>query len=209
MPESQNGHPATTVFWATSSYRAMSGVHLMSLNGLGSAGQLYWDNPEANRAANERDLPSWTRGPMHAINTSDSTPGAALMDRRLDPVSSKNITDGTANTLLVGEYHTVTDPTATHSRRTMWAYGYTSYNQSSAIDDSRTLIPDYLKCGPNPGLGADIDDCKRAWGSLHAGNIIQFAKCDGSVTQISQDIDPKVFISLGTIQGEENPVNLP
>jgi hypothetical protein len=118
----------------------------------------------------------------------------------LPPVSTKEITDGTSNTLLVGEYHTETDPDSTYSRRTMWAYGYTSYNQSSTIDAGQTLIPDYNRC---VSTHTDEHECKRAWGSLHAANIIQFVRCDGSGAQVTPEIDLAAWCAMGTIQAED------
>jgi prepilin-type N-terminal cleavage/methylation domain-containing protein len=56
------------------------------------------------------------RGVMHATNPSV---GAG-------PERIANITDGTSNTLMVGEYATRTEL----DRRTFWAYAYTSFNES-------------------------------------------------------------------------------
>ena len=184
-PESGSG---TAFLWAPGSYRAISG----SSDGLD--GQLYWDNPEANIATNVAKLPDWTRGPMHAVLK--ATAGVAA--RKLKPVSTKNIPDGTANTLLVGEYQTTTNPKE-GARRTLWCYAYTSYSQSSGINLPWTLHTDYEACV----LLGGGNNCKRSWGSLHAGDLIQFARCDGSVTAISQNIDMTMFVAMTTIQGEE------
>ncbi len=191
-PESGDIAINQNAFYAPGSYRGVSGAR-----GTGTGGDHFWDNPNANQNANVNAIPDWTRGPLHATVR---TIGAG--DRKLPPVSIKMISDGTSNTLLVGEYHTTTPPAGNtaKSRRTMWAYAYTSYNQSSTIRESRTLIPNYAQCETIPG--AD-HTCKRAWGSLHAGGIIQFARCDGSGVGISPDIDLVLFASLGTIQGEE------
>jgi prepilin-type N-terminal cleavage/methylation domain-containing protein len=198
-PKSGQG---SSVFWAPGSYRAVSGLHIY-----GQGGSHYWDNPEVNDPSRvtETELPNWTRGPMHAILVPDPNTAASknYSLRKLPAVSSKNITDGLSNTLMVCEYHTITRPAGApdKSRRTMWAYGYTSYNQSSTIKHASTLIPDYARCVTFPG--ADIDDCKRAFGSLHAANSIQAVRCDGSGAAISPDIDLDLWGSLGTIQGEE------
>src|SRR5262249_31704749 len=73
-----------------------------------------------------------SRGVMHACP--QGTAG---------PERIASITDGTSNTLMVGEY-----ATKTHwSRRTYWAYAYTSYNASVVTYfQSRTLIPDFDLC---------------------------------------------------------------
>jgi prepilin-type N-terminal cleavage/methylation domain-containing protein len=128
------------------------------------------------------------RGVMHA---------SGVAGARAERIAS--ITDGTSNTLMVGEY-----ATKTHlSRRTYWAYAYTSYNESCvSFAQSRTLIPDFDLCSNMPPGGTN--QCKRAWGSFHAGNIINFALCDGSVRAISPTIDMNVVLpALATIAGGE------
>lgn len=186
-PESfPNAFDATALF-APGSYRGMSGWSP------GQNGDTFWDNMNAAQANHDAVLPTWTRGPLHAVST-------AKVDRPLPPVKTQAITDGTSNTLLVGEYHTVSNPEP-KVRRTLWAFAYTSYNQSSAVDDSATLIPDYMKCLTIQKAGAD-HNCKRAWASLHAGNITNFAYCDGSVTEVSQDIDISLLGELATIAAE-------
>jgi prepilin-type N-terminal cleavage/methylation domain-containing protein/prepilin-type processing-associated H-X9-DG protein len=131
---------------------------------------------------------SQDRGAMHASGVSGA---------KAEKLSS--ITDGTSNTLLVGEYATKTHLT----RRTFWAFAYTSYNESCAtFDQSRTLLPDFDLCTNTPPTGSN--QCKRAWGSFHAGGVINFAFCDGSVRGISPDVDMTfVFPSLATMAGGE------
>jgi prepilin-type processing-associated H-X9-DG protein len=128
------------------------------------------------------------RGVMHATG---------LAGAKAEKLSS--ITDGTSNTLMVGEY-----ATKTHlSRRTYWAYAYTSYNESVAtFAQSRTLLADFDLCSNTPpGL---TNQCKRAWGSFHLNGVLNFALCDGSVRGISPNIDMNfVFPSLATIAGGE------
>jgi prepilin-type N-terminal cleavage/methylation domain-containing protein len=174
--------PGETVPWAPGSYRANSGYSL------GQGEDHYWDNPLYLSYSNE--MPDWRRGPMHTVARNPSG------NRRLKAVKLREILDGTSQTLLVGEYHTQTYP----SRRTLWAYGYTSYNQSGAFPESRTLIPDYERCVAIGGGGAHT--CKRSWGSLHTGGQIQFAYCDASVRSIDQDMDMLLFCREATIQDE-------
>jgi hypothetical protein len=38
---------------------------------------------------------------------------------------------------------------------------------------------------------------------MHAGGIIQFVLCDGSVSAVNEFIDMNVFVAACTIQGEE------
>jgi hypothetical protein len=51
--------------------------------------------------------------------------------------------------------------------------------------------------------GGGIDTCKRAWGSLHSGGNMVFARCDGSTGVIDSDIDMTIFCAATTIQGGE------
>jgi prepilin-type N-terminal cleavage/methylation domain-containing protein/prepilin-type processing-associated H-X9-DG protein len=112
--------------------------------------------------------------------------------------SIASITDGTSNTLMVGEYETRTSL----NRRTFWAYAYTSYNESCVtFAQSRTLLADYSLCSNTAPGGSN--QCKRAWGSFHTG-IINFAFCDGSVHPISTNIDMNfVMPALASISGGE------
>jgi hypothetical protein len=98
---------------------------------------------------------------------------------------------------LIGEYHTSTY----QSRRSFWAYAYTSYNQSSAFPESRTLLADYEKCQQLGGGGAHT--CKRAWGSLHAAGVVQFVFCDGSVRNVDPNVDTSLYVATATIATEE------
>jgi prepilin-type processing-associated H-X9-DG protein len=133
---------------------------------------------------------------MHAVNLEAGTNVETL----------PGMPDGTSNTLMVGEYATRTDPgnNPNSSRRTLWAYSYTSYNQSSiTIGQSRTLLPDWQECDRIGGLGGN-NVCKRGWGSMHGGNRINFVLCDGSVRSISPNVDVNfVLPAMGTIAGGE------
>jgi prepilin-type N-terminal cleavage/methylation domain-containing protein len=174
------------------SYRANSG------SGAGaSVCGAHWDNPlgipwivlDPSRGPQ-------TRGPMYAVvETSNQAPQATLPRE----VKASQITDGASKTRLAGEYMTRTNP----RRRTLWAYAYTSYNQSSGIPESRTLIPDYQLCSAFPGDDSCQDNCKRGWGSFHAGGVFQNLFCDGAVRPISEDVDIDVFVASSTIQEQE------
>ena len=145
-----------------------------------------WD--DATQVVWLMSLYSADRGPMHATGT-----GGATAER------FASITDGTSNTLMVGEYMTKTQL----DRRTFWAYAYTSYNESCVtFAQSRTLIPDFVQCKNTPPGGDN--QCKRAWGSLHTGNVLNFLFCDGSVHTLTPAIDMNVVMpALATIQGGE------
>jgi hypothetical protein len=176
--------PGANVQWAAGSYRAMSG------HSLGQNGDHYWDNPQSSYTQHAKAMPDAWRGPMHATIVNPGT------NRAREAIKLGKISDGTSNTLLVGEYHTRT----MQNRRTLWAYGYTSYNQSSGFFESRTLIPDYDRCVAIGGGG--IHTCKRGWGSLHVGGI-QFVSCDGSVRSIADTVDMQLFVASSTIANNE------
>jgi type II secretory pathway pseudopilin PulG len=178
MPESG---PGFAQMYAPGSYRAVSG------HSLGQHESHYWDNAAGMRREHEPSMPDRFRGMMHVLVVG---PGD---HRTLKPVRVAQVTDGTSKTLLVGEYHTQTF----QLRRTFWAYGYTSYNQSSTFIESRTLIPDYERCVEIGGGG--FHTCKRAWGSLHADGIIQFVYGDGSVRGVHPDVDMELFALWGAI----------
>jgi prepilin-type N-terminal cleavage/methylation domain-containing protein len=179
-PESGPGY---TLDWAPGSYRAMSG------HSLGQTGDHYWDNPLAARRPVTELREGW-QGPMHTTAI-DSTGWRSLRAERL-----KSIRDGQSHTALVGEYQTTT----TQARRTFWAYAYTSYTQSSAFFESRTLVADYDRCVLAGGGGEHT--CKRAWGSLHPAGV-QFVFCDGAVKTIPVTVDMQVFVAAATIGNQD------
>ncbi|QDU51241.1 DUF1559 domain-containing protein [Gimesia panareensis] len=163
--------PGSGVSYRMSSYRAVSGK-------TDTSG--WMDNADGS------NLPYSWRGVLHSIGTSGFT-----VER------FNTITDGTTNTIMVGEYHTKKHP----RRGTFWAYTYTSYSQSSFVAQRRTLIPDYDRCVAIGGTGGS-NACKRGWGSLHVGGM-QVLLADGSSRFMSENIDVNIFQSLGTTEGEE------
>jgi prepilin-type N-terminal cleavage/methylation domain-containing protein/prepilin-type processing-associated H-X9-DG protein len=140
---------------------------------------------------------NWNRLMRGVFPTSTDWDGAALMPTRISEIS-----DGTANTIAVGEYATAK---GTLSRRTLWAFAYTSYNLSDiTINQPRTLIADFDKCRAIPSPKGNDNQCKRAWGSLHASGTLNFAFADGSVRPISQNVDmTNVLPALGSIGNGE------
>ncbi len=102
------------------------------------------------------------------------------------------ITDGTSNTLAIGEYTTKTQT----NRGTFWAYAYTSYSMSSMYLSSAQLIPDYDRSCALGGV------CKRGWGSMHPGGL-QFSYGDGSVRFISSSTDMQLLCNAATIGNGE------
>jgi prepilin-type N-terminal cleavage/methylation domain-containing protein/prepilin-type processing-associated H-X9-DG protein len=165
--------PGSDLDYMPGSYRGVSGR---------STGLDWFDDPDSSR-----NLPSEWRGVLHKASTRYG----------IHPENMAAITDGSSNTLMVGEYTTLTHL----SRRTFWAYTYTSYNQSSVTRQTRIFQTDYDHC-VNQGGAGDENPCKRGWGSFHP-NGANFVLCDGSVHFLQQNIDIVLFGSLATIAGAE------
>lgn len=173
--------PGSGLEYRASSYRGMGGV------GWTTGGYAYrrqWDSSDIRHP----NATSVKRGVLHWT-------GAASGSGKYSAVRVSDILDGTSNTLMVGEYTTISRP----RRTTFWAYAYTSFALSNATPESRTLIPDYNLCASQ----GDSNPCKRAWGSLHAGGVIQFLKCDGAVGTITPTINMNIYLALSTIAGGE------
>jgi len=169
--------PGKWEHWAPGSYRAVSGS-TTSVDG-----DWFFDNPNL-----PRQMPRSWRGALHVVR-----PRIGLRTERVGSIS-----DGTTMTLLVGEYHT----TSMNRRRTLWAYSYNSFNQSSVQKQRRTLIPDYHQCRRIQGPGGD-NACKRGFGSLHGGGMNGLL-ADGSVRFLAtDDIVLDVWLALGSVAGAE------
>ena len=178
--------------YAPGSYRGVSGA---------STGSCWFDANQTNSFCINN------RGVLHHIGGRHRHRSGGRM---MGPERFATILDGSANTLLVGEYHTK----SRNRRRTFWAYTYTSYNQSSVVVGApRQLIPDYNHCVGIGGHGGS-NTCKRGWGSFHPG-VIQFCFADGRVRGIATTVDMGirrnstsavrmgVLPSLASIQGGE------
>jgi prepilin-type N-terminal cleavage/methylation domain-containing protein/prepilin-type processing-associated H-X9-DG protein len=187
--------------YATSSYKAMAGMAGES-NG--------FDDPFG---ALQYPL-SW-RGVLHAgANIKYPTAGVAgaplapsaqwvnYSPNYNNPESIASITDGTSNTIMVGEYATIT----TLGRGPYWAYEFTGYIMGDVYNppQSRALIANFDKCSDNslwPGTSGN-QPCKRAFASFHSG-VINFAFADGSVHALSTNIDLVNLGYLATVAGGE------
>jgi len=164
--------PGNTVEYRTGTYRGVGGK---------SDGTGWWSSyPEYTLLK-----PEW-RGVLHVVD------GRELTYERI-----ANVTDGTSNTWLAGEYSTKSHP----RRRTFWAYTYRSYNRSDCVAQSRTLINDYDRCASIAGSGLE-QACAHGWGSFHPG-AINFLLVDGSVRPVSTTIEMNLFADLATIEGGE------
>ncbi len=174
-PDQPESGPGNSLLYMPGSYRAVSGK---------SDGCGWYDSHQF------KCLPLSWRGPLHTVWESEWNLG----QEKLGQISGA---DGTSTTLMVGEMTTRSHP----RRRTFWAYTYTSYNQSSTLAQSRTIIGDFDRCVDIGGPGGS-NSCKRGWGSFHP-DIINFVMCDGHVRTISINIDMELFSNMGTISGNE------
>ena len=130
------------------------------------------------------------RGVLHGVDDWNSL----TQERML------SISDGTSNTLMVGERSTRT----TTSRGTFWANSFNLYSLSSAGVESASLLNDYDACvAAVPVLGeTDPFACKYGWGSYH-DNAINFVCCDGHVVALTTGVNMTIFQALATIAGGE------
>ena len=169
--------PGSGLNYMPSSYRAVSGRANITAP-LG-----WWDNGEGLA------LPATYKGAMHTVWAAQG----------LTPERMSNITDGTSNTLLVGEYQTKN----TADRRTFWAYAYTSYASSSVHPASHTYLNDFARCEAiSAQQGLDNRPCRRAFGSFHSGGS-NWAVCDGSVRFIPETVDMNMLSNMATMSGGE------
>jgi prepilin-type N-terminal cleavage/methylation domain-containing protein/prepilin-type processing-associated H-X9-DG protein len=200
-PAGQNGYGIP--LFMPSTYRAVAGTTFGGADGFNTGhpadtgGDRNWDDSANTTSTGEsqsawlyRVKPGW-RGMMYGVDKRSGMQPAQLTD----------VTDGTSNTLMIGEYATRTQP----GRRTFWAYAYSSYAMSCiTIAQSRTLIPDFQLCTATPPTTNGSNQCKRAWGSFHPGGQLNFAFGDGSVRSISTSIDMNTVLpALGSIGGGE------
>jgi prepilin-type N-terminal cleavage/methylation domain-containing protein len=170
-----------TFLYMTSSYKGMSGIgDYRTTQTFGG----YWDEVQTAMRAHPNG-----RGVFHG----DGYSGLA-------PERMANLTDGTSNTIFVGERHTFTHT----SRGPFWADSFNLYTLGAVYPPvvanmALTLIPDYDACQAK----INSNYCKYGWGSLHTGGNISFLFGDGSVRGIPQSINLTVFGALATISGGE------
>jgi prepilin-type N-terminal cleavage/methylation domain-containing protein/prepilin-type processing-associated H-X9-DG protein len=184
--DSPESGPGAGLLYARSSYRACSGQ---------SDGCGWYDSQQTDCL-----LRSWL-GAFPTFGSDLELSKFLSRNKVTTTVKLKDITDGMSNTLAVGEMTSKASSRSSEQRRTFWAYTYTSYNKSSVVPQTRTLIVDYQKCVDIGGPGGS-NPCKRAWGSFHPGGL-NFAFCDGSVHYVTTSIDMTLLAGLATISGSE------
>ena len=169
------------------SYRGMGGL---------SDGPNYWDRFDDLGAQTlvANGHRNW-RGPLHVSNQNINLKAERITD----------IVDGTATTILAGEYLTTT--LASQGHRVFWAYSYWEWSLGGAAKGPGgapapyILLPSYDDCAAQDPDGGD-SRCKRGFSSLHNG-VINFVMCDGSVRSINRTINMGIFEALATIAGGE------
>ena len=179
--------------YRTGSYRGMGGV------GWGMSGEYIYRRQWDSSDILDNNCPRQLKGVLHWVGT---VPG----DNRINGYSCESfrtITDGSSNTLMVGEY--TTSPKSSPRRTTFWAYTYTSFALSCATPESRNLLADYDKCA---SLG-DSNPCKRAFGSMHSAGNIQFLRCDGSIYGFGPNIDMTAYMAMSTVGAGESTTAAP
>lgn len=170
--------PGSGLNYAHGSYRGVAGISDVSC----------W--PDNDQIGGGTTVCNLGRGPLHHVGT-----------QSVRQESFATITDGSSNTLLVGEYHT-----RSHlNRRTYWAYSYASYALGTiTLNEPRILLADYDKC---LSIGSDPNPCKRSFSSFHRG-VVQFCLVDASVRPLPTTINMTVLAGLATIQQGET-VDMP
>ncbi len=92
------------------------------------------------------------------------------------------ITDGTSNTIMVGEKHVPQGQFGT-----IWS-DYSAYNGSNPVSWTR-------RADPGAGLAQSLRDPAWKFGSYHVGGC-NFAFCDGRVQTLSHLISPDILALL-------------
>jgi prepilin-type processing-associated H-X9-DG protein len=168
------GNPGNIKYMA-SSYKCMTGIgDTTTTNTYGG----FWNEVQTALKANPGG-----KGAFHGDGLSG-----------LQPERMASITDGTSNTIFVGERHTRTHFT----RGPFWADSFNLYSKGASWPYSITLLADYDACQAQ----INSNYCKYGWGALHAGGI-NFLFGDGHVRIISTTIDMNTFMALSTVSGGE------
>lgn len=192
--------PGSGVLYNRSSYRGNAGLCTVQ-------SQAFWDS-----SSEQTKRFAYERGPLPGVGVIYNNPWSKTRVPTGDwsltsPVKIKDITDGTSNTVLLGEKAHLaysTNPSwadEARRRRTFWAYTYTSYQRSLTFLQTRSIISDYDRCLRISGQFSD-NPCKRSWGSLHTGGF-NIVMCDGSTDFVSEAIDIFVFGAMSTIASGE------
>jgi prepilin-type N-terminal cleavage/methylation domain-containing protein len=116
----------------------------------------------------------------YAANRGVSPTGVTASPKRF-----ADITDGTSNTLLVGEK--AMDPSAYNTGTWWWDEPAMAGGVGGTSRQGRFLFQDHIQPDPMTTAGFFTLDGTGTWGSAHPG-IVQFVFCDGSVRGIKPSI---------------------
>jgi len=160
---------------------------------------LFEDLPSRSGGAKNTGAHWGWRGPLHA----EVAPEFPQPDNRLTRESFRNITDGTTQTLLLGESTNEFEP-----RRSFWAWTWGNYIMAQPIAQDRVFDGKYLECPNSTGVtgaypGSGKRACMSAFWSFHPGGM-NGAMCDASVRFISFDIDLLAFAAMGSIDAADD-----
>ncbi|MBX3435066.1 MAG: DUF1559 domain-containing protein [Pirellulales bacterium] len=195
--------------WAPGSYKGNMGRGAITTAQSGTAG--FFNDFRVQVGDGVDHVPWHWRGPLHVVTTPKnpypaqrtilaSRGTSSELKHSLQPEGIKNVTDGTSNTLMVGEYATITRP----QRSALWAYSFFGYNMGTIIPEIGNLpfAPDFDLCEATLE-GISKAPCQRVFSSVHSGGVMNFLFCDGSVHGISNSADVYVLADMSTIEGGE------
>jgi prepilin-type processing-associated H-X9-DG protein len=114
------------------------------------------------------------------------------------PSSIASVTDGTSNTLLVGER-------AYYAGNNIYGHWISEWAWASSINLTNAIPLNYSQpIGKTAGTGASANDWldNYSFTSWHTGGA-NFARADGSVGFIGNDIALPIYRALGTMAGGE------
>jgi prepilin-type processing-associated H-X9-DG protein len=187
MPPDGSGNTGGAYLLMPSSYKYMSGIgDVKSTDTFGG----FWNEVQIANAAHPNG-----RGAFHGDGFSG-----------FKPEKIASITDGTSNTIMMGERHMRNHFT----RGPFWADSFNLYTAGAVYPPTNpalqlTLSVDYDNChtilSAAPGLKSD-NYCKYGWGSFHSG-VFNWLFGDGSVRSTTQNIDFNILMALSTVAGGE------
>jgi len=213
--DTNNGKLETPASGPTGSHTWMHGSYV-GVAGRGYKGSNtyprgFWDTFEPDLWTPAGTLLTDYKGMLHGTGTSyngspapsgsNSTKAGVSVTVMGGPEKLSKVTDGTSMTMMAGE-HYFFDNTV---RSPFWGYIYAQNSMSSAYPESRIITNSYYRCwdGAGPNRPSDADQvCKRAFGSGHVSGF-NVVMGDGSVRQISNNIDVNLFVALSTMSGGE------